>query len=77
MKKHEWNKYFEVDYINVDGSTEISNEEKDYLILTVAEGEVELEGRTLKYGESAILTSNCQKALLKGKGKVIISKSLI
>ena len=71
------NKYFEVDYINVDGSTEISNEEKDYLILTVAEGEVELEGRTLKYGESAILTSNCQKALLKGKGKVIISKSLI
>ena len=71
------NKYFEVDYINVDGSTEILNEEKDYLILTVAEGEVELEGRTLKYGESAILTSNCQKALLKGRGKVIISKSLI
>ena len=70
------NQYFEVYYYEINGSLDLVKG-NEYLICSVVEGELIVLGEKQTLGQSFILTSICKEVRIKGKGKLIITKSLI
>ena len=70
------NQYFEVYYYDIKASLDLVKG-NEYLICSVVEGELIVLGEKQTLGQSFILTSLCKEIKIKGKGKLIITKSLI
>ena len=70
------NQYFEVYYYDIKASLDLVKG-NEYLICSVVEGELIVLGEKQTLGQSFILTSICKEVRIKGKGKLIITKSLI
>ena len=68
------NKYFNVIYEDINDSY-IIKKDSNYLIVTVIEGTIRVNDRTINFGKSFILTSYCNEIEIKGKGKIVITKS--
>ena len=71
------NKYFEVYSKTIKNAITICNDKKDYLIVSVIDGIIEIENQKLTLGNSFIITSLCENLKINGKGRIIITKSLI
>lgn len=69
------NKYFDVRYEKVDGKYMLDNSSKNYYIISVVDGNIKIMNKTLKIGESAIITSQYKSCKISGNGSVIITKS--
>ncbi len=70
------NQYFEVYYYNIDKYLDLVKG-NEYLICSVIEGSLKVLGEEMTLGKSFILTSNCKNIRIKGKGKLIVTKSLM
>lgn len=73
--KELWNnEYFNVRIANVNNEAVINNQ-NDYLLVTVCSGTISINDSTINFGDSFIITSNAKKVVLKGNGKILITKS--
>ena len=70
------NKYFKVEYETINTSFTLNNA-NNYCIVTVIEGQIEVEGNLINKGASFIVTSMSDKVNLKGNGKIVITYSKI
>lgn len=64
--------YYRVWKLDVDGSVEVS-QDYPFLIVSVVEGEGQIEGHALKKGDHFILPNGFGKAQLQGKMELIVS----
>lgn len=71
------NNYFEVYSQKVDNEFILKNRNKDYLIVSVIEGNIKIDEEELTLGDSFIITSLCENLNIEGNGRIIITKSLI
>lgn len=70
------NKYFKVEYETINTSFTLNNV-NNYCIVTVIDGQIEVEGNLINKGASFIVTSMSDKVNLKGNGKIVITYSKI
>lgn len=71
------NQYFEVNSYQVNQKFEFNNSNSDYYIVSIIEGQVSVDGTELTLGKSFIVTSKCKTLKLEGKGRILITRSLI
>lgn len=71
------NKYFIVKEQKVNNKYVLENKQHDYLIISVAFGNIFVEGNMLTLGDSFIITSQCEKLNIQGNGIMIITKSYL
>jgi len=64
--------YYRVWKLDVDGSIEVS-QDYPFLIMSVVEGEGQIDGHSLKKGDHFILPNGFGKAQLQGKMELIVS----
>lgn len=69
------NELFKIEIIKVENDFHIRKKENSYYLCTVVEGEFEYDNEKIKFGESFIVTSKCKSDVIKGKGKIIVTKS--
>ena len=70
------NKYFKVDLYDVNNQLTLNNT-SNYLIVSVIEGNIKVNDKSLSLGDSFIVTHNCKSFSLTGNGKIIITESKI
>lgn len=70
------NKYFYSYYENINGIFNYYKEDNEFSIITSLCDKLEINNKyVINYGESFIVTNKAKKVLLKGEGKIIISKA--
>ena len=67
------NKYFKVELYNVNNELQLNNE--TYSIVSVVDGNIKVLDKTLKLGDSFIITSNAKSLTVKGNGKLVVTTS--
>lgn len=66
-------KYFRIDKYNIKNNSILQFNDNVFHIISVIEGTIEIENRTLHLGESALLSSDINKQEIKGNGIVLIT----
>lgn len=65
---------FKCDIVDILSKTNLEFDNDTFNMITVINGSIEIEGRKLNIGESAIILKNVTQLMLNGKGRIIISK---
>ena len=66
-------KYFRIDKYNIKNNSILQFNDNVFHIISVIEGTIEIENRTLHLGESALLSADVNKQEIKGNGIVLIT----
>lgn len=71
-----WENDFFVVHLYAVEQEMIFNEVKDYLLVSIIEGEFRLKNHRLKIGDSFILCCGCKNIVIKGNGRLITTQYL-
>lgn len=69
------NQYFEVNLYDVDEKLKLENP-FDYLLVSVIEGTLYIDGQTLHLGDSFIICHGCNEVDITGKGRFVTTRTL-
>ena len=69
------NKYFNSIYLDINGEYEFNNDNEFEIVTSLMDKLIINDNYEVKYGESFIITSKAKKVILKGFGKIIITKA--
>ena len=69
------NKYFNSIYLDINGEYEFNNDNEFEIVTSLMDKLIINDNCEVKYGESFIITSKAKKVILKGFGKIIITKA--